>query len=161
MKQTAQQIAPGQVIKNGKLVYSCVTINAPVHVVWDILMDFASYPSWNPFVRAISGNPYIGSKITACLCLPGKKEMKFTPTVLQVLPNREFRWLGNLIMPHLFDGEHTFRLQDKGDGTLTFHHYERFRGLLIPFMGETLDFDTLKGFELMNAALKQRAEQVS
>ncbi|KAF8160879.1 hypothetical protein B0H34DRAFT_355857 [Crassisporium funariophilum] len=29
-----------------------VIINAPIQVVWEALLDFPSYPQWNPFVRS-------------------------------------------------------------------------------------------------------------
>ncbi|KAJ3772782.1 hypothetical protein FB446DRAFT_642900 [Lentinula raphanica] len=29
-----------------------ILINAPIDVVWNVLLDFPSYPDWNPFVRS-------------------------------------------------------------------------------------------------------------
>jgi len=37
--------------------------------------------------------------------------------------------------------------------------HEQFRGVLVPFMGRSLDRRTLPAFEQMNQALKRRAEQ--
>jgi hypothetical protein len=42
-------------------------------------------------------------------------------------------------------------------GSLVQH--EQFRGVLVPFMGKSLDRRTLPAFEQMNQALKRRAEQ--
>ena len=63
-----------------------------------------------------------------------------------------------MLLPRIFDGEHTFKLIDNQDGTVTFIQYEHFRGILIPFMKKMLDNDTKKGFENMNEALKIRCE---
>lgn len=30
---------------------TCIEINAPLSTAWDVLLDFPSYPDWNPFVR--------------------------------------------------------------------------------------------------------------
>lgn len=160
MKQT-NKTAPGQIIANGKLVYTSIDIKATPATIWNILMDFNAYPSWNPFIRSISGNGNKGSRLSATLCPPNGKEMQFAPTVLQNKTAREFRWLGNLIVPYLFDGEHTFLLQENEDGTTTFHHYERFRGVLVPFLKKMLDTDTRQGFKLMNAKLKEMAESAA
>jgi hypothetical protein len=153
-----QSTVHGQVIKNGKLVYSEIIINATPDKVWEVFTDFAAYPGWNPFVKSFKGQPQQGGNIEVLLQLPGSKPMTFKPTVLQYEKNKELRWIGKLFIPYLFDGEHTFTLTDNGDGTTTFQQYENFRGILIPFMKQMLDVNTLNGFRLMNEALKARVE---
>ena len=80
------------------------------------------------------------------------------PTVVEVNLNCELRWLGRLYLPWLFDGEHSFHIEPIGDKAVRFVQSERFSGLLVPFGGRLLS-NTLKGFEEMNKALKQRAEE--
>ena len=58
--------------------------------------------------------------------------MTFRPTVLKVEPNREFRWLGHLLFPGLFDGEHIFTIEPLGEGHVRFTQREVFTGLLVP-----------------------------
>lgn len=82
----------------------------------------------------------------------------FRPGVLQYKPLKELRWIGKLKVSHLFDGEHTFKLLDNGDGSVTFIQYERFRGLLISFFKKMLDKDTKEGFEAMNKKLREFAQ---
>lgn len=153
-----QSTVNGQVIKNGKRVYSEIVIKATPDKVWKVFTDFAAYPSWNLFVQSFKGRPQKGGHIEVLLHLPGGKPMTFKPTVLQYEKNRELRWIGKLFIPCLFDGEHTFTLTDNGDGTTTFQQYEHFRGMLIPFMKKMLEVNTLDGFRLMNEALKARVE---
>lgn len=57
----------------------------------------------------------------------------------------------------LFDGEHYFIIEDNLDGTSLFTHGEQFRGLLVGLLEKVLK-NTLKGFILMNEALKKRCE---
>jgi hypothetical protein len=57
---------------------------------------------------------------------PGGKPMTFKPTVLAADPARELRWLGRVLMPRLFDGEHGFRLEPTVGGC-RLHHGETFR----------------------------------
>jgi hypothetical protein len=158
MKKQTNTTTTGQVIRTGKIIYSSIVINASPAKVWAVLMNFDAYPKWNPFIKSITGEPIVGKHITAHLCPPGQKGMTFKPRLLQNRANREFRWIGSLIVPYLFDGEHTFLLDDNGDGTTTFHHFERFRGILVPLIAKMLDVNTLQGFELMNAKLKERVE---
>jgi hypothetical protein len=84
--------------------------------------------------------------------------MRFRPTVLIVKPKREFRWKGKFVIPGVFDGEHFFKLEQKSDGQLVFHHGEVFSGLLVPFLRRSLDRGTKQGFVAMNEALKREAE---
>jgi hypothetical protein len=79
--------------------------------------------------------------------------------VLAFEENKEFRWLGHLLFPGLFDGEHSFELIDHGNGTTTFIQKETFNGILVPFFSNMLDVNTVNGFRLMNEKLKERAEQ--
>jgi len=37
--------------------------------------------------------------------------MTFRPTILKAEPERELRWLGRLLLPGLFDGEHVFEIE--------------------------------------------------
>lgn len=152
--------AQGQVIKNGKLIYSEITINATPEKVWKAFADFAAYPSWNPFIISFKGMPVVGEHIEAQLQPLGGKAMVFTPVVLQYKTNIELRWIGKLWVGRIFDGEHTFQLRDNGDGTTTFMQYEHFRGILVPFMKKMLDGQTLDGFKLMNEKLKERVERL-
>ncbi len=83
--------------------------------------------------------------------------MTFQPLVLSLLKNKELRWRGKFLFKGLFDGEHYFILTDHLDGTVTLTHGEKFKGLLVPFLGKALE-KTKTGFDLMNQALKKRCE---
>ncbi len=133
-------------------------IKALPEKIWDILMDFDKYPEWNPFIKEIEGNMEVGHRLKALIAAPGGKAMTFKPKVLKVEPNREFRWLGHLLFPGVFDGEHIFQIEPTANGTVRFIHREKLGGLLVPMFWKKLDKDTRAGFNQMNEALKKRAE---
>lgn len=135
-----------------------IEIDAPTEVVWDILTDFESYPAWNPFIRHARGEAREGARLEVTIQPPGGRAITFRPRVLKASPRRSLRWLGTVVMSGLFDGEHRFTLDAAGDGRTRFRQAERFTGVLVPVLGWTLN-RTLEGFELMNRALKARAEQ--
>ena len=141
-----------------KQLHSETAISAPAERVWDVLTDFASYPQWNPFIRTISGQLASGERLEVRLEPPGGRGMSFKPKVLKAEPNRELRWLGHLFVAGLFDGEHSFVIQPLGENRVRFVQREAFRGLLVPLFARSLDNSTLRGFEEMNRALKERAE---
>lgn len=135
-----------------------IDIAAPAERVWAILTDFPAYPDWNPFVRAIRGKPERGASLVVRLQPSGAKGMTFRPTLLAAVRNQELRWLGHLLVPGLFDGEHRFTIEPIAGGKVRFRQDELFRGMLVPFFKRALDRDTKRGFEEMNRALKARAE---
>jgi len=146
-------------IRSGKLLYTSIVINASPDEVWKALTDFASYPDWNPFIRSIKGTPAPGNTVQVTLQPPNSKPILMKPRVLAFEEQKELRWVGSLGVPYIFDGEHVFRLQENTDGSTTLHHFERFRGILIPFLTTLIDKTTREGFTLMNFALKQLAEK--
>jgi hypothetical protein len=134
-----------------------IDIDAPPSVVWAVLTNTDSYPDWNPFIRWVSGDLREGAKLEVRIEPPGGRAMTFKPTVLNVEHERELRWLGRLLLPGLFDGEHIFRLEAHGHGGTRFTQAERFTGIVVRAFSTTLD-KTEIGFEHMNTALKAQAE---
>lgn len=142
-----------------KELHAEIEIDAPAERVWGLLTDFASYPQWNPFIRRISGKPTRGERLQARFELPGGPGMTLKPRVLKAEPNRELRWLGHLLVPGLFDGEHSFTIQPLEENRVRFVQREAFKGLLVPLLfARSLETKTQQGYEEMNRALKERAE---
>ncbi len=141
-----------------KQLHTEIEINAPAERVWEVLTDFASYPQWNPFIRQATGVPRIGERLEVHLQPPGGRGMSFKPKVLNAEPNRELRWLGHILIPGLFDGEHSFTIEPRGENRVRFVQREAFKGLLVPLFARSLETNTQRGFEEMNRALKERAE---
>ena len=139
-------------------ISTSIPIRAPAARVWSILLDFASYPAWNPFIRTISGEPRTGQRLQVKLREESGSEMMFRPRVLVSQPCEELRWLGRLGIPGLFDGEHRFTITPI-EGGVTFTQSETFRGLLVPFLWRRLDRGTRPMFSKMNEAIRSRAEQ--
>ena len=138
-----------------------IEISAPIPKVWSILTKLTEFAEWNPFIREAEGDVREGARLRIRIEPPGGKGMTFKPTVTRVDPEREFRWLGRLLLPGLFDGEHVFEILPAGEGTIRFVQREQFRGLLVPLLWNSLATNTRRGFEAMNTALKQRAEEES
>jgi hypothetical protein len=144
-----------------KELRSEIEIEASAERVWQLLTDFAHFPQWNPFIRRASGNVKLGERLDVYMQPSGANGMTFRPTVLKAEPNRELRWIGHLLIPGLFDGEHIFNIESLGTNRVLFVQREIFTGLLVPLFAKQLDTDTQRGFEEMNRALKIRAEQAA
>lgn len=89
---------------------------------------------------------------------PNSNGMRFKPKILTCKPKEEIRWLGNLWIPKLFDGEHSLIIEKISENKILFIQKEKFSGLLVPFFSSLLE-DTKSGFEMMNQALKREVEK--
>ena len=134
-----------------------IEIDAAPEAVWKELADTGSYADWNPFVHQIDGPLEKSARLEVKIEPPGGRRMTFKPKVLAARPGRELRWLGHLLVPGLFDGEHSFEIEPLADGRSQFTQAERFSGLLVRPFGSTLE-RTRRGFEDMNRALKACVE---
>jgi hypothetical protein len=142
-------------------IRSEIEIEAPPEAVWDVLMDFESYPSWNPFIRWVNGRAEVGSKLRARLEPPEGRGMTFRSTVTTLRPRAAFGWLGRLGIPGVFDGAHRFELERLDENRTRFVQSERFDGILAGPLQRSARDRTLAGFEAMNRALAERARAAS
>ena len=141
-----------------KELHSEIEIDASVERVWEILTDFDSYPKWNPFIRQISGELKVGDRLEVRLEPPDSRGITLRPKVLRAEPNRVIRWVGHLLVAGLFDGEHSLVTEPLEENRVRFVQHEAFKGVLVSLLSGSLDKNTLRGFEEMNEALKERAE---
>jgi hypothetical protein len=141
-----------------KGISSEIEISASAEKVWQVLTDFDSFPEWNPFIKMIEGNIEVGEKFKVFLKLPDSKSMTFRPKCLKAEQKKELRWIGHMIIPGLFDGEHSFIIEPVEDNKVRFIQKELFRGIFTPLIMKSIGEKTQQGFEEMNRALKERAE---
>jgi hypothetical protein len=137
-------------------IATAIDIDAPADAIWRVLVDFPAYPEWNPFIRRITGEAKVGARLEITAQPANRKPMTFRPTVRVADPGRELRWLGRVLLPGIFDGEHAFIIEPQTSGC-RLRHEETFSGLLVPAFGAMLD-DTARSFAELNAALKRRVE---
>ena len=133
-----------------------IEIDATPEQVWAVLSDLPAYPQWNPFIVSSSGRLEKGATIRNVMRDSGG-DTTFTPTVLEVAPGRELRWIGKIGPGGIFDGEHRFLIEPIAENRVRLTQSERFTGVLIPFFQSQLNERTLPQFRAMNEALAKRA----
>jgi len=154
-------------------IHTEIEIRASAGTVWRMLLDFESYPDWNPFITRITGEPEAGARLECRPRLPGsRRPVVFRPRVSRLEPEQTFAWKGHFLLPGLADGEHFFELfplaaSGEADGAgspgerqgVRLVHRQEYRGPLMPILWPFFHGKTRLGFEQMNEALKARAEQ--
>lgn len=136
-----------------------IEIEADAERVWQVLTNFGAYSEWNPFMTQAEGAAVVGERLTIRMQPQGGRALTFRPTVLEAVPGKRLRWLGRLLLPGIFDGDHSFTIEPLGEGRVRMIQEEQFRGVLTSLLARSLDRGTQPSFELMNRALKRRAEQ--
>jgi hypothetical protein len=132
-------------------------IAAPVAHVYRVLVDFAAYPEWNPFITSIQGKLAIGEVLNVEMSLPEGSTYQLRPKLTQVRENAELRWSGHFWFSGLLEAEYSFQLSERGEMLTHVVQGENFSGFLLRFAGETLTL-TARGLVYLNQALKKRAE---
>lgn len=139
-----------------------IEIYASAERIWQILMDFAAYPQWNPYIREISGEAKVGSKIKVHMKPEWEKGVTLHPRIIRLEPRKEFTWKGSFFFSGLLDGEHSFILEEISGHRVRFIQKEIFNGIAIPIVSASWSIEkgTMRSFEDMNNALKKRAEKI-
>ena len=143
-----------------RTLVSEIEIQAPPDTVWAVLTDFPAYPDWNPIEIEMHGEPVVGTQLHHTSKLPGRKPMRFSPTIVAADPGRVLAWEGRVVIPYLFDVHHRFELSPATTEGTRLRQSERFSGLLVPFLAKTLR-QTQEAFEIANQAIKSRAESIA
>ena len=139
-----------------------IEIEAAPAKVWHALVDFQAYPDWNPSIRSVKGRPVPGEKLRVVYAPQNSLvKLKFKVELVACEPNKEFRWVGRLLLPALFAGDHYLIIEPIDTNRTKLIHGERFSGLLKPFVWLLLSKTNIDAFNDMNHALKQYVESSS
>lgn len=90
----------------GRRVYEAeVIIDAPVSSVWEVLVDFESYPRWNPFTLEVKTSLVVGEPVDMLVHM-AKLGFSFRQreTVRAVEPEARIVW-GTTMMGGVISGE--------------------------------------------------------
>ncbi|KAH7107423.1 hypothetical protein BKA62DRAFT_764828 [Auriculariales sp. MPI-PUGE-AT-0066] len=151
------------------LLVTTTPIAAPPRIVAAVLMDFASFPQWNPLIRTMraaetsaGGRPVVGTRLEANLQMsPKHAPMHITP-IVECCNDQEFRWRGKVGHASLLGAVHSFSYLpgDNASGNSThFVHSEDFRGLFGWLFLAVYKKPLHETFSGMNEKLKELAEQ--
>lgn len=143
----------------GQIIDSSIYINAPAQRVWRVLLDFAAYPLWNPYLSIVEGQAQLNQTLHILSFPPQAKPMEYYTKIRCIDENHRLAWVCCLIMPGFCDIEHEFKLYTMGLQRVQFTQTKRFSGLLSAIVSRLLWSDIQLGLECMNRALKHRVEQ--
>jgi hypothetical protein len=136
-------------------------IDAPIERVHAIMMDFARYREWNPFVVGITGEARVGGILTLDVRFHDGQRSR-TREQIEVLTTPgdraelTYRFLGPLATFRLVRATRRQVITRLGEDRTRYETEESFTGLLTAFLPRA---GIQRGFDDHARALKQRAEQ--
>jgi len=133
-------------------------VNAPARRVWQVLTGLERYAEWNPQIPSASGRLDVGGRIRLRLALPARPTLALSATIEEVLPERLLTWRGHVVRPWFFEGYRKFALQPIDGGRTSVTHVEDIHGLLAPLFSVLMGAAVAKSQQMLNAALRARAE---
>ena len=143
-----------------------IDIAAPPSLVRNILLDFAAYPQWNPFITsAQAANPAVPPGTPFQIVAWGWFVDKST---IVENDSHKFAWTGIILRKWVFRGHHYFKFEPCGDEVgedgekknTRLVQGEQMSGILM-VIGFVFVAPILKRtFNKMNRALKKRAENM-
>lgn len=82
----------------------------------------------------------------------------FDADTLEAQPAHLLRWESHEAVVGIFDGEHSFTLEELADGSTLLTQRALFRGVTVLFRTDELRDDTVPSLHAENAALRERVE---
>ncbi|TCN59538.1 SRPBCC domain-containing protein [Flavobacterium circumlabens] len=136
-----------------KQYHTCIIIQAPVDNVWKSLINFKSYPEWNPIVGKLEGDMIEGNKITTFI-IPLKKT--FHPILISYKINKEIVWQGVQGAKKILAGKHYYKLVKLNERETKLYHGEFFTGLFSYFISKKMIKKMEDAFVSHNKILKKK-----
>lgn len=138
-----------------------VEIDAPAAFVWDVLVDYASYPEWNPYTMAVETTLEIGDRIDLTLPNPDGSEgtMLNREFIRVVDPPHHLRYDTGEEYPGLLGARDQY-VTELGPDRCSYHTTDTLSGELADLVMETNGAWIKAGFDSLAHALKARAEQL-
>ena len=154
-------MSKGAVLNNTTVVSTVVEIGAPQGFVWDVLVDFARYPDWNPYTVRVDTTLQIGAPVELYLPDPVKPGGTFRTTEwLRILdPPQHLQYDTGEQIP----GMHAVRDQwvsDLGGGRSSYRTTDVFTGQIAEVVFASQADWVTAGFNAMAHALAGRAEKL-
>lgn len=138
-----------------------VEIAAPAAFVWDVLVDYESYPRWNPYTVAVMTTLEIGEPIDLTLPNPDGSDGTFvTREFIRVVdPPHHLRYDTGEQIPGVF-GVRDQWIKKLGSDHCRYHTTDTLSGTYADIVMETTGDWIKAGFDSVAHALMARAEHL-
>lgn len=140
-------------------IYTEVTIDVSAEHLWRRLVGFDDYGDWNPYIKKAKGSIDPESELVLTLAPQDTAESDATYVVQDMVPQKLLKLRSNLAgVGFLFSMDYDWVLEELTPQRTRFIQVQRYRGLLVPFVIQSLKTKTRQSLVHMNRALKNLAQ---
>lgn len=136
-----------------------IDIQAPIELVWEVLVDFANYSAWNSFCPSCEARLEIGSPIKMQVDL-GAGLQEQVEYICRIDPPQAIAWKMNTAPGDPIHAVRTQYLQALDDSTTRYVSVDEFSGEAMAAMLEGLGKAVEEGFNRCGYGLKRYCEQL-
>lgn len=137
-----------------------VEIEAPASLVWEVLIDLAQYPQWNPFTLRIDSTLALGAPVDLYLPHHGKpgQTLRQREYLLAFEPEQLLSWGMRWIHPWVMGARRDQFLASLGASRCSYYTTDSFHGFLSSSVVKQHGAWIKQGFDAVALSLKKRAE---
>jgi hypothetical protein len=140
------------------VVSDWIVINAPQRLVWDILVDFDSYPQWNSFTSEVHTDLTIDSAVELHVHLPKRGKRIQQEVVRTVQPPHTLAWGTTMGADFLLKALRIQSIEKLSAKQCRYRSTDELKGALTPLVKWLFAESMRSGFNAMALELKLRAE---
>lgn len=126
--------------------------------IWSIILDFDSYPQWNPFTPMVAGEPKVGAPVMLHARLYGKKPLLTPHHIVELVPGHKLSWVQDSPPEWLLRAVRSQIIEADGPGRVRFINRIEMKGPLALLTYWIMGPAIRRGFWDMSKALKVNAE---
>lgn len=137
-----------------------VEIDAPAHIVWDVLVDLPAYPRWNPFTIEAVSTLEVGAPVDLRVRMleHGRLVVRQREIVRAVRPPERLVWGATMLLGAI-RAERVQTLEPLPAGRCRYRTVDTLEGPLRHVVALALGRSLRVGFDAMSRALAAEAER--
>jgi hypothetical protein len=137
-----------------------IKIKASKEKVWDIITNFSDYPKWNSVLKMQNNDDFeIGKEFNVTIFnKDGSIADNFPAIAIEKIPYKQFWASSTMLHKNLFKATHYFVIEEISANEIKFIQKWKLEGV-VSYLFESMIFEQLDLFILMNDELKKEAEK--
>lgn len=136
-----------------------VTIDAPAHAVWSVLIDIDSYPAWNRYASSAVGDLRVGGEVVITVPRGKARPGPVNNRVTELVEDERLCWQSLSWYRFLAYGVRCRIIEPQPDGSTTFRELETMYGGMASVIKVSMGKQLLAGIQAECDSLKEEVER--
>lgn len=130
------------------------TLSMNSQQAWQMLINFADYPQWNPFTPQVIGKAYEGATVELHVNLVDNKTQISREVIQCIIPEKQLSWGMHMVHPWLLKARRDQYLIAIDNERCTYHTEDHLSGILCPLVVLLYGKAMRDGFNRVGKALQ-------